>query len=132
MELRGKLTLSRPDSNYRNPYISISLIDCDAAIEIFECQMGLEDFAMALTGLGRVDCTIITSQQRLENIGTVMEIKHEFVPGHYDTNKEEALSRFEVDGWKAAGGFGNHHCYAQKDDVHGYTVTFRRNVPKKD
>lgn len=56
-KINGKITISRRFSGDED-YMSISLKDDTSSVAICNVEMGLVEFARALTGLGYVDCDI--------------------------------------------------------------------------
>ena len=123
MELKGKITISRPARGDDVEEVFISVVDSDASCEFLTIHLSLEDFARVLTGLGRVECVLETTPERLANVGTTHETKTEFVPGKYSDNANQAVAPFEVDGWMAVSGyFGNGHRSGERDGVHGPVV----------
>ena len=130
--MNGKITISRTTSSKTGNTIRIKMEDDSSSITFLEAEMRLEDFALALTGMGYIDCNF--KLHGVENIGKVLETKVELVPlaNPYRATDDEqvlALKSFEVDGWTArTQDMKNHHRY-QKDAV---TVSFSRFVDKED
>jgi len=125
--MNGNLTISRTTSNTGHT-IRIRIEDDSSGIVFLETEVSLENFALALTSLGYVDCEY--ELYGLDNIGKKLETKTEIVPldNPYratDEARELALKPFEIDGWKARqSDIKNHHRY-NEDTV---SVTFSRFV----
>lgn len=103
--MRGKITISRySNSNDAEP-IHISIQENDSLVEFVNISMTLEDFAMALTGLGHTDCGL--EFRGLDKIGKVREHKIErvYVGDEYQFTNERAkelMKAFEVDEWEGS------------------------------
>ncbi len=129
--MNGKITISRMTSSKTGDTIRIRMEDDLSSITFLEAEMSLEDFALALTGQGDIDCTF--ELQGVRNVGKTLENKVELVPlaNPYHAaawERLDALKPFEVDGWTARySDIENHHRY-QKDTV---SVTFSRFVDKE-
>ena len=54
MLLKGKITISRTPSGH----INIELIDNDTYIQVAKVELTLEQYALAITNMGHVDCDI--------------------------------------------------------------------------
>lgn len=131
--VEGQITISRPSANSCEPYISIILRDKRAACEVLEVEIGLAEFAMALTGLGHVDCEIEWHPARLARLGMIHEHKTELLPklspGAGAAEKAAAVAPYEVNGWRAViDDLVNRHYY-RGDSV---LVTFHRYVATPD
>ncbi len=119
-KLKGKITISRPTSTHRDPYVSITVIDAESGTEAVEVQMDLASFAEALTGMGRTECEF--SWNDSGRIGKIREIKQVpvFVPdGPWDDRRDDAaraLAVHEVDGWHGSvSDATNHHRSMQRE-----------------
>ena len=72
MKLKGKLTISRQQGGGKDDRICISIVDEDAAVEFVEAELTLEQYALAITGLGRVECDV--EVRGLDKVGKRMEL----------------------------------------------------------
>ena len=130
--MNGKITISRTTSSKTGNSIRIRMEDDSSSITFLEAEMNLEDFALALTGQGYIDCQF--ELMGIHNVGKVRETKTELVPldNPYMATAAERLSAlkpFEVDGWTARrSDIENHHRYLNNT----VTVTFSRFVDKKE
>ncbi len=135
MKLNTHTTISRRTSNISEGYICIEIIDKMSGCTIIETEIGLSDFAMAITGMGR---TPSTSEFYFEApIGKKHEIKTEKLSRLPVTNKftealtaKELLAPYEVDGWvgrKHDLRNPNRWCKLE-DGSPGISVTFERWV----
>lgn len=132
LNVKGKLSISRPSYGDGREEIVIKILDDAAGDDILHIHIPLDNFAKALTGQGRLDCMVDTSYEQLRHVGTILETKTVFVPGEYGDDKGQALAPFCVYGWKPChGDFGNHHCSVNNNGVWGFNVKFVRNVPTK-
>lgn len=126
--MNGKLSISRITHSKGATVIRFRMEENLSLIGFLEAEISLEDFALALTGQGHIDCTF--ELYGLKNIGKKLETKVETVPlvnpfQASDEARELALKPFEVDGWTAReSDISNHHRY-HKDTV---SVTFSRFV----
>ena len=127
-ELKGHLTISRPQCGGGEKYISITFVDEKSSAEFLAAKIDLANFAEALTGLGRVECSF---ELRPSLVGKTEEIKDVEVivsDGAYsltDKQLEDILAPYERNGWKGhLRDLKNHH----RRTTHGYTVTFERYV----
>lgn len=132
MKLYGAITISRVSCN--NPereYMRIHLQDVASRTTAIDIEMSMEDFALALTGMGKVDCEFEIDP--LAPIGKFVEGSSKLLPKlPFDATEEdakEALKPYEKDGWK-----GDAHSYINShnfiDDK--CSVTFRRYVMAED
>ena len=131
----GNLTISRPSYSDGTKVIRITVEDELSGIEFLTVEVGLEQFAEALTGLGAMDCQL---EVYPDQIGKRAERKAEWVPMEItflldgaarEAAHRVALAPFEVDGWRAIGGrLGNRHYHSKRDGQDGYTVSFVRYV----
>lgn len=125
----GKITISRTTHSKEGDSIRIRVQDNLSGVSFIEVQMTLENFALALTGLGYVDCGFELFRPDL--VGKIEQNKTEFVPLRdtfwaTDEERQEALRAFEVDGWKARNGdIKNSHNYTKDGKV---KVVFFRHV----
>lgn len=101
--LKGNLTISRTRSNTDNPRpIRIEITDVLSRCRVAEVELSLEDFALAVTGMGCVDCEFDWSDAA--PIGKRREYKTVEVelPDRWDVTDEQvrfAVAEHEVDGW---------------------------------
>jgi hypothetical protein len=124
--MKGKITISRWHSNQDGDGMSIEVWDEVSGVSFLEVEMTPHDFALALTGLARQECTF--ELRGVQNIGKVREQKTviiEVTGGVRENEKAALLAPFEVDGWKGyAGDLGNSHHRVGN----GYRVSFSRFV----
>lgn len=125
----GNITISRWSSSSDDPRkITIRVIDETSGVEFISIALSLEELALALTGLGNVDCAY--SVQGLRTIGRKAESKEALVPyadAHHTRHDPKALAALEVNGWKVReSDLKNHHCFLAK----GIRCVFFRHVGK--
>lgn len=125
---QGRITITRPTYGDGRQKIAIRIDDESSGIEFLEIEIGLAEFAEAVTGHGHVPCEYDT--RGLANIGKQRVVKTERVPysfnGKYDTEaRKAAVAPFEVDGWECnyLGDVGNPYRRAGEGAYH---VTFIR------
>lgn len=103
--MRGKLTISRTQSNRNGDKIKIEFIDDDSNITFAIAEMSPETFALAVTGLSHLDVDITVAE--LDKVGKQRQYKHvqialttdSYSPEErYENLKQNAASQ-EVDGW---------------------------------
>lgn len=112
---QGSITISRVTSSHGDPYIQVSVQDETSRHQFIEMTMGMEAFAMALTGMGAQPLTF--DLRDVDYVGKRREVKEELVPRplssrDYLPNLIAAvvLKPFEVDGWVGrADDLWNHH-----------------------
>lgn len=130
-QLTGKIIVSNVTSN-KGDHVSIRIEDNASGIIVAELEMSHEQFGKMLASSTNADCQI--DYYPSDNIGKRLEVKREIVPEiNYDTTRNgnfvqaytEAVSSYEVDGWKAdtERGFNSHRRVGS-----GYEVIFRRYV----
>jgi len=102
--LEGQLSITRPSYGDDREFIEISVVDVLSGSEFIEVKVKLDEFARALTGLGRVDCVF---EHKPALVGMTREWKTELVPfTAYGTRRDDesaiaqALRPFERDGWE--------------------------------
>lgn len=134
INLKGSISISRPQYSDGRKQIEITLIDERSACQAIEVHIGMEAFAEALTGLGRVACDFDFNNSGV--VGMVYEHKTEIVPipdslyRDDDKRVSEVLSLFEKDGWEGCrSDVTNHHHHSRKGDQLFARVTFTRHVP---
>lgn len=134
----GKITISRWTSNKEPCHgVRITVEDATSKVEFLEVSLTMEQFALAVTGIGCVPCAI--DLRGIENVGKQRETKTEqvFIPDHDLSERDKiavaAVMKHEVDGWRARREDAtNHHNYAGR--VEGGTlqrVHFSRFVTAK-
>ena len=132
--LKGKISINRPSySDIDHPeVITIELTDATSGCRFLEVEIGVAEFAKALTGLSYTDCEF---ELNAKNVGKVHEhqvvivpVDSSYVPhGMREKIAARILKPFEVDGWKGqVDDLFNHHRYTPK----GQRVTFHRYVEK--
>ena len=126
---QGRITISRPSYGDGRQKVEIRIGDESSGIEFLEIEIGLAEFAAAITGQGYVHCEY--EARGLANIGKQRIIKTERVPyspnGKHNTDAHKAaVAPFEVDGWECnyLGEVGNP--YRRAGDG-AYHVTFIRS-----
>ena len=126
--LQGKLTISRLSPGNE---ISIKLQDVLSSAQAVEIRITPEQFALALTGLGYVDCTF---EMTSTHVGKERQYKRQwiFVDENFRfgrmTNEQaqSLVERYEIDGWKARlSDFMNSH---NLDMEGNYSVSFTRYI----
>jgi hypothetical protein len=133
MKLKGSITISRCSNSHGPDTVRVRLVDEIARIAFAEAEVSLENWGLAVTGRGYVDCLI--EVKGIENIGTVSEHKIVLVPYKGSTWTEagkaaarRALAKFEIDGWKGReDDLYNHHHHSSE----GIHVNMFRHVPKR-
>lgn len=136
MQINTKLTISRPHSNQEGDNITIAVTDAKSGVEFLELQMGLADFATAITGHARMNCV---GEFRGEHVGKKREVKSVKVPVTFGpwrlTEAEElvlATKLFEpyaVDGWEGnVHDLFNQHNRKREGDKEYAKVSFTRFV----
>ena len=121
-QLRGAISISRPQGYDGDGHISISIEDSEASVEFLRCRVPLADFARALTGLSSVPMTFDVSG--LENVGKTQEIKtieFEIPDSEYKDRAKvaakigEELCRSEGLGFICDSYFGSQRSFFSKD-----------------
>ena len=127
------LSISRVRGGGKEP-ISIVANDRVSRLRLFECRVSLEQFAEALTGTGRVDCTC--SFNRSDKIGKTRQHKTESVEVpergcalHLDALKE-LIAKHETDGWQ--GRVADLNNYHNRSGDGRYSVLFERWVDNSE
>lgn len=132
LTLDGKISITRPQDFDGNNEIHVEILDLDAVAVVARVKVVFSEFARALTGEGRIDCTIVTSNEQLALVGMQRETKTVFVRRMGYDKAAEALAPYEVDGWKGRPeDYRNHHNWIVKNGNAGVNVVFTRHVPKK-
>ena len=75
--MKGKITISRVSSSDRDDYVWISVVDEKSGEHFVEVEMGLLEFANALTGYGFVDCEFVL--RGTDKVGMIRETKTELI-----------------------------------------------------
>lgn len=133
---KGRLSISRPINNMRDPGVFIYLTDDMSLTRCVEINIPIADFAELLFGRGELPCEF---EFRPDRVGLKHEHKTEQVrmPKH-DFEKRQsvakkALAPFEIDGWKGSvRDMENHNNYVgptQKDGSQMVRVQFVRWIP---
>ncbi len=134
-KLRGKITVSRPQGNYHEPYVLIRVEDESSRCVMIDIEVPVAEFALAITGLSYQPCEFRLGA--VDVAGWTRETKTEKVPfrskvwdkrsDEWKQDAAEALRPFEVDGWSARGDdLGNGH---RHNNDGTYSVSFSRHVP---
>jgi hypothetical protein len=139
--LHGTISISRTSSNYDNPRpIKITITDTTSGVEAIEASLSLEDFAMALTGMGHITCLFDFNGSGIVGKTREFERRDIFVP-HDNTYRDrdekirKLLESHETDGWRArdSDASNSHKCVhpnIKRDGVKGLiqSVLFERWV----
>lgn len=134
--LKGKVSINRTSSNYKDDYITIELTDDSSGCTVTNIEISMQEFALAVTGLSARPCEF----EWYTNcpVGKRREIKTEIVEvPTYDTREvaSKYLKPYEIDGWIGyVSDIGNMHRRVQsaKDGWSGFRVTFTRFVDNFD
>jgi hypothetical protein len=118
----GKINIARP-GGYDTGVITIEVQDEATGVQHLEIQLGLEDFASAVTGVGHIPCTYRLMSPNL--FGADIERKTEYISyeGGGEDAAKKALEPYEVDGWMGSVRDATNHHRLGKD---GYAVGFVR------
>ncbi len=73
MNLKGKISISRRTGGGVDDSVRIEIVDTNSGIHFCEAELTLENFALALTGLGNVECNYTVRGNEL--IGKHKEVK---------------------------------------------------------
>lgn len=126
---KAQLTISRPMYGDHRKKIAIEIKDVDANIEFLELEIGLEEFAKALTGLAGAECEM--QFRWLENVGKRVEIDtFEF---ECKRDKQEAIRKVKKlcpKEWRPSTYFGSQNSFFKKDGKDFARTTIRRWVEK--
>jgi len=120
-KLKGKITISRPCYGDGTKLILISVHDELSGISFLEVEIGYSNFAEALTGIGYVDCELVT--RNLGNVGKRVERKKiEFeLPEKYRYANIETIKKIAKkhipEGWKSNFYFGSKESFYYKDNI---------------
>lgn len=133
----AKLTISRP-SGTDTGYITIRVMDGDSGSHFVDVKVPYEEFALAITGMGHVDCSAVV--RGLNRLGLVRENKSEVItlpPSvsrvEQDDEINDLLAPYEVDGWIGnRDDFKNWHRRSRSPSGNTITVSFQRWVRKAD
>jgi hypothetical protein len=117
MELPGKFTISRVQSNVGDDYIQIQFVEVNSGARFVAARIDLESFALAITGQASLPCDL--DIRGLDRLGKKHEVKTEIVSYEgarftddlrVDPAAIAALAPYEVDGWKGrVEDLFNHH-----------------------
>ena len=136
MNLPGKITVGRVRGSDESQPIRIEIIDTQSSVVVAEARLTLENFALALTGLGHVECEI--EWRGVDRIGKVREFKTELIPTpdnpwrtdpsrRTEENLRAHVAPWEVDGWKAHWQ-DLHNSNKYRHEEKAYEVSFVRFV----
>lgn len=137
-KLQGKLTISRPSNGSGRRYITIRIHDELSGTEVIDLEIGLEEFAEAVTGMGYVPCEF---ELQAEFAGKKREIKRVLVecgeswleakrtPARQAEYVAQKFAPYEVDGW-----IGSQYDYFNFHNKNGdfMNVSFTRYVDPED
>jgi hypothetical protein len=135
MKIDTGITISRTTNSKSGSYIWIEIKDKVSGCRIIETTLTLEDFAMAITGMGHIPCT----SEFFEDapVGKKRQTKIEYLRRPPVSNTfvkasiaKEILEPYEIDDWKARVHdlWNPHHWIALEDGSPGVSVTFERWV----
>lgn len=134
LKLKGRITISRVNSNIEDGYMKIAVTDDDSGIEFCTVKMTLSDFTNAITGRGYLSCKL--SVRGLDKVGTQGVSKVENVKRLKGQSAKDAIKPYEVDGWVGRSEDAeNHHRISEYNNTEGYTiyrVAFFRWVDKDE
>lgn len=128
---KGKITISKVDSNLEDDYISITISDRLSGKQVVKGRMTLEDFAKSITGQGSIDIGLEVFNN-YDTLGKKVEVKSVPIPyklvfeeGYdFQEDMKEKAKEFEVDGWVFEPERYNHH----RANGVMYQCSFRRFV----
>lgn len=142
VRLNGLITISRRIGNNETEVrpIALVLIDDSSGLCICEILLSLEDFALVLTGQGRVACQV--DLNRTDLFGKVLETKQELVlipddmlQSSFSSSGDRqrlrtVVAEFEVDGWRGRDDdlFNHHNWRFGPDNRKAALVWFQRYV----
>lgn len=127
-QLPGELTISRYNSTDQ---IKITLYDVASGVECLAINLDAKSLALALTGLGNVDCKFdlhakyvgMEFQHKTEKIAVSKELRYSRLT---DRQAKDLVKGYETDGWLARlSDLGNPH---RIDKDGNYSVGFTRYV----
>jgi len=119
MNIKGQITISRPYGG-SDSYINITIEDDTSNIEFVDLEIGLKEFAEALTGMSNQKCDI--ELRGLENLGKKHE--HDVIEfpmpevewGKRDSVAFEEAKKHVPDGWEVSSYFGSQTSFFFKED----------------
>lgn len=123
--LNGQFTISRYSSTET---IRVTVYDVLSGCEVAEVELSAKDFAMALTGLGNVDCKfeLHAKYAGMEYQHKSIEIPVPSTGRLSDEQAKELIAPFEVDGWFGwLSDLSNQH---RRNKDRSYRVHFGRYV----
>ncbi len=136
---KGHITISLIRSNLDSDHMRIRIEDDNSRIHFLEARLSIEDFTLALTGRGYIDC--VFELRGVEHVGKILETKqeHVFVEdgdfGQRENRVRVAIAPFEIKGWTGHDRDAmNHHRQNNMipcpEGIEGlwYAVTFHRHV----
>lgn len=97
--LKGELTISRYSST---DTIKVTVYDCASGCEVAEIELSAKDLAMALTGLGNVDCSfeLHAKYAGMEYQHKTVEIQVPVSTGRISNEQaKDLVAPFEIEGW---------------------------------
>ena len=135
--IRGKLTISKPTGGpkgIRYDRVTIRVEDKNACGVIFDVDVSLHEFGLALFSAAYRPCKVSIRRQALKRLGKQLETNTIRLPiDGIALPSEETIAPYEVDGWRCdaadrPGGKFNHHQAKYAASGSSYQVTFRRWV----
>jgi hypothetical protein len=122
MKGTGRIEIGRADSSRGGAYIRIAVTDDASKTRFVEIKMTLEDFAYAVTSMGRectfeLDADLVDKHREIKDESIMLDDNFGFLTGDAKEKAIDALvAPYEVDGWKASrGDFSNHYHYTYPD-----------------
>jgi hypothetical protein len=127
MKTNGKLTISRVEYSHGEPTIEIRLHDSDSVTGV-TAKLSLKDYALAISGLARVDCDI--EAEYPERFGLKREsMDLEFPCENRDYACAEAYQA-SSEGWEPSCYFGSQSSFFQRDGKQWARTTAYRWLKK--
>jgi hypothetical protein len=131
--MKGKITITRPSYSDSRRAISITMHDESSGTQFLDVEIGMAEFAEAITGMSRIPCEF---QLFARNVGKIHEHKavSVFVPAQRHKTTPEivraAVAEHEVDGWMARDddAKNGHRITSYADDGYHVNVTYDRFV----
>ena len=127
MTTNGKLTISRVDHSHGESTMEITLHDTDSVTGI-KAQLSLKDYALAISGMGRVDCKL--SCEHPERLGLKRESMDLKFPCKDTSTAKDEAKKACPDGWEPDLHFGSHSSFFQRDGKQWARTTAYRWVEK--
>ena len=135
MILKGEITISRVSSNKEDDYVSISVIDAEASVEIVNVKLSLAEYANVLTNHAHRPCEVDWNDTG--TVGKVREWKEVLVPYDIACFRDKgkaaaAFAPFSIDGWRGReSDYFNSHRDLLKDGKRYRRVIFERFVERE-